>query len=85
MSFELVSDFEPAGDQPKAIAQLTAGLEGGEHYQTLLGITGSGKAYTVAGVIAAVDRPTLILAPNTSRAAQLGSECREFFPNNRAE
>ena len=83
--FQLVSDFEPAGDQPEAIAELTAGVEAGERYQTLLGITGSGKSFTIAGLIAAVQRPTLILAPNKSLAAQLAAEFREFFPHNRVE
>src|SRR4051794_23928506 len=83
--FELVSDFQAAGDQPKAIAELAAGVEAGERYQTLLGITGSGKSFTIAGLIAEVQRPTLILAPNKSLAAQLAAEFREFFPKNRVE
>src|SRR3954463_1275995 len=83
--FELVSDFQAAGDQPKAIEQLAAGVEAGDLYQTLLGITGSGKSFTIAGLIAAVQRPTLILAPNKSLAAQLAAEFREFFPKNRVE
>src|SRR3954469_566967 len=83
--FELVSDFAAAGDQPRAISELAAGVERGEQYQTLLGITGSGKSFTVAGLIAEVQRPTLILAPNKSLAAQLASEFREFFPRNRVE
>jgi excinuclease ABC subunit B len=83
--FELVSDFAPAGDQPEAIDQLVAGLEAGERFQTLLGITGSGKSFTIAGVIERVQRPTLVLAPNKSLAAQLASEFREFFPKNRVE
>jgi excinuclease ABC subunit B len=83
--FELVSDFEAAGDQPKAIAELSAGIEGGERCQTLLGITGSGKSFTIAGTIAAVQRPTIVLAPNKSLAAQLASEFRELFPKNRVE
>jgi excinuclease ABC subunit B len=83
--FELVSDFAPAGDQPAAIDQLSAGLEAGERFQTLLGITGSGKSFTIAGVIARAQRPTLVLAPNKSLAAQLTSEFREFFPKNRVE
>ncbi len=83
--FQLVSDFAPAGDQPQAIAELTAGVEAGEQYQTLLGITGSGKSFTIAGLIAATQRPTLLLAPNKSLAAQLASEFREFFPHNRVE
>ena len=82
---QLVSDFTPAGDQPTAIAQLAAGLERGDRFQTLLGITGSGKSYTIAGVIAAAQRPTIVLAPNKSLAAQLASEFREFFPRNRVE
>jgi excinuclease ABC subunit B len=83
--FELVSDFSPAGDQPRAIDELSAGVERGDRYQTLLGITGSGKSFTIAGLIAAVQRPTLILAPNKSLAAQQASEFREFFPKNRVE
>src|SRR3954454_5104835 len=83
--FELVSDFEAAGDQQKAIAELAAGVEAGGRYQTLLGITGSGKSFTIAGLIAEVQRPTLILAPHKSRAAQLAAEFCEFFPKNRVE
>ena len=83
--FEVVSPFQPAGDQPKAIAGLTEGLNAGERMQTLLGITGSGKSATIAWTIAATQRPTLILAPNKSLAAQLAQEMREFFPNNRVE
>jgi excinuclease ABC subunit B len=83
--FELVSDFQAAGDQPKAIEQLAEGVEAGQRYQTLLGITGSGKSFTIAGLIAEVQRPTLLLAPNKSLAAQLASEFREFFPKNRVE
>ena len=83
--FQLVSDFAPAGDQPAAIESLVAGIEAGERYQTLLGITGSGKSFTIAGVIERVQRPTIVLAPNKSLAAQLTSEFREFFPKNRVE
>src|SRR5262245_8109788 len=83
--FQVVSDFAPAGDQPKAIAQLAEGVERGDRFQTLLGITGSGKSATIAWTIEAVQRPTLILAPNKSLAAQLAQEMREFFPNNRVE
>ena len=83
--FEVVSPFGPAGDQPKAIAALAEGIEGGERFQTLLGITGSGKSATMAWTIEQVQRPTLVLAPNKSLAAQLASEFREFFPNNRVE
>ena len=84
-NFEVVSDFAPAGDQPKAIAQLSEGVENGERFQTLLGITGSGKSATIAWTIEKTQRPTLILAPNKSLAAQLAQEMKEFFPNNRVE
>jgi excinuclease ABC subunit B len=83
--FEVVSEFQPAGDQPAAIAALSAGIDRGDRFQTLLGITGSGKSATIAWTIAAVQRPTLILAPNKSLAAQLAQEMREFFPHNRVE
>ncbi len=83
--FQVVSPFQPAGDQPTAITQLSAGIDRGERFQTLLGITGSGKSATVAWTIEAVQRPTLILAPNKSLAAQLAQEMKEFFPNNRVE
>ena len=81
----MVSDFAPAGDQPAAIAALAEGIEAGERFQTLLGITGSGKSFTIAGVIERVQRPTIVLAPNKSLAAQLASEFRELFPKNRVE
>ena len=84
-AFEVVSEYQPAGDQPKAIAQLSEGIESGLRFQTLLGITGSGKSATIAWTIEKVQRPTLILAPNKSLAAQLAQEMREFFPNNRVE
>ena len=83
--FHVVSDYQPAGDQPKAIAQLAEGIERGDRFQTLLGITGSGKSATVAWTIEKVQRPTLILAPNKSLAAQLAQEMKEFFPKNRVE
>jgi excinuclease ABC subunit B len=83
--FELVSDFRPAGDQPQAIAGLLDGLGSGLASQTLLGVTGSGKTFTMANVIQATQRPTLILAPNKTLAAQLYGEMREFFPGNRVE
>jgi excinuclease ABC subunit B len=83
--FRVVSDFDPAGDQPAAVAALSAGIERGERFQTLLGITGSGKSATIAWTIEQVQRPTLILAPNKSLAAQLAQEMREFFPDNRVE
>ncbi len=83
--FQVVSDFDAAGDQPTAITQLTEGVRRGDRFQTLLGITGSGKSATIAWTIEQVQRPTLILAPNKSLAAQLAQEMREFFPNNRVE
>ncbi len=83
--FELVSNFEPAGDQPEAIRALLEGLGDGEAYQTLLGVTGSGKTYTIAHVIRDTGRPCLVLAPNKTLAAQLYSEMRDFFPHNAVE
>ncbi|MHB1509368.1 MAG: excinuclease ABC subunit UvrB [Acidimicrobiales bacterium] len=83
--FHVESDFQSAGDQPAAIAALTAGIERGDRFQTLLGITGSGKSATIAWTIENVQRPTLILAPNKSLAAQLAGELRGFFPSNRVE
>src|SRR6266516_1462089 len=82
---ELVSPFPAAGDQPEAIEALARGVDRGDPFQTLLGITGSGKSFTVAGVLARAQRPTIVLAPNKSLAAQLTSEFREFFPRNRVE
>ena len=84
-ALELVSEFSPAGDQPEAIRALAAGVNRGDRHQTLLGITGSGKSFTIAGVIEQVQRPTIVLAPNKSLAAQLASEFRELFPKNRVE
>ena len=83
--FKVVSDYQPAGDQPQAIAKLAEGVERGDRFQTLLGITGSGKSATIAWTIQETQRPTLILAPNKSLAAQLTQEMREFFPENRVE
>ena len=83
--FRLVSDFEPAGDQPKAIEQLTASIEAGNRFQTLLGITGSGKSATIAWTIEKLQRPTLVIAPNKSLGAQLANEFREVFPDNAVE
>ncbi len=83
--FKVVSDFAPAGDQPVAVGQLSEGVLRGDRFQTLLGITGSGKSATIAWTIEQIQRPTLILAPNKSLAAQLAQEMREFFPNNRVE
>ena len=85
MEFKLVSDFQPTGDQPDAIAQLTEGLNNGIRYQTLLGVTGSGKTFTVANVIEKVQRPVLVLSHNKTLAAQLYGEFRQFFPENRVE
>jgi excinuclease ABC subunit B len=82
VSFQLRSDFQPTGDQPQAIEKLLSGLRGGKRQQTLLGITGSGKTFTVANVIAQYQKPTLILAPNKTLAAQLYGEMRDLFPNN---
>ena len=83
--FRVVADYSPAGDQPKAIEELSEGIESGLRYQTLLGITGSGKSATIAWTIERTQRPTLILAPNKSLAAQLAQEMKEFFPDNRVE
>jgi excinuclease ABC subunit B len=83
--YELHQPFEPAGDQPEAIEKLTEGLGDGLSFQTLLGVTGSGKTYTMANVIEKIQKPTLVLAPNKTLAAQLYSEFREFFPNNAVE
>ena len=83
--FKVVSDFQPAGDQPAAIKALVAGLNEGERNQVLLGVTGSGKTFTMAHVIEAVQRPTLIMAPNKTLAAQLYSEMKSFFPDNAVE
>jgi len=83
--FQLVTDLAPAGDQPEAISELVQGVDAGDRFQTLLGITGSGKSFTIANVIAEAQRPTLVLAPNKSLAAQLAAEFRELFPKNRVE
>jgi excinuclease ABC subunit B len=85
MKFEIVSDFTPTGDQPEAIRSLVEGLNTGEKYQTLLGVTGSGKTFTVANVMEEVQKPTLVLAHNKTLAAQLYSEFKQFFPNNSVE
>ncbi len=84
-SFKLASQFQPGGDQPKAIEQLLNGIDAGLAHQTLLGVTGSGKTFTMANVIAKLNRPTMILAPNKTLAAQLYGEMREFFPENAVE
>jgi len=85
MQFKLESDFKPTGDQPQAIEQLTSGVVEGEKYQVLLGVTGSGKTFTVANVIEKVEKPTLVLAHNKTLAAQLYSEFKQFFPENAVE
>lgn len=84
-NFQLQSEFQPSGDQPQAIAQLVSGIQNGEACQTLLGVTGSGKTFTIANVMQAVQRPTIIMAPNKTLAAQLYGEMQEFFPNNAVE
>mgnify|MGYP006182071215 CR=1 FL=1 len=85
MEFQLCSEYQPTGDQPKAIAQLVEGIQNGEQAQTLLGVTGSGKTFTVANTIAQINRPTLILSHNKTLAAQLYGEFKQFFPNNAVE
>ncbi|MBS57360.1 MAG: excinuclease ABC subunit B [Chloroflexi bacterium] len=83
--FDLISNFKPTGDQPQAIERLVQGVESGERHQTLLGVTGSGKTFTMACAIAELNRPTLVIAHNKTLAAQLASEFKEFFPNNAVE
>ena len=83
--FKLVSQFQLEGDQPQAVAQLNEGLQQGRRYQTLLGVTGSGKTYTMANVIARYGRPTLVISHNKTLAAQLYGEFRSFFPDNAVE
>jgi excinuclease ABC subunit B len=85
MQFKIESEFSPTGDQPQAIEQLSKGILSNEKYQTLLGVTGSGKTFTVANVIEEIQRPTLVLAHNKTLAAQLYSEFKQFFPNNAVE
>jgi excinuclease ABC subunit B len=85
MDFQITSEFEPTGDQPKAIEQLVSGLESGEPHQTLLGVTGSGKTFTMANVVAKVNRPTIVLCHNKTLAAQLYGEFKSFFPQNAIE
>jgi excinuclease ABC subunit B len=85
MDFQLTSEYEPTGDQPQAIAQLVSGLNQGELYQTLLGVTGSGKTFTMANVVATLNRPTIVLSHNKTLAAQLYGEFKQFFPNNAVE
>lgn len=84
-SFQLVSLYQPSGDQPEAISQLVQGVRDGEAFQTLLGATGTGKTFTIANVVAQLQRPTMVMAPNKTLAAQLYSEFKGFFPNNAVE
>src|SRR3972149_6871108 len=83
--FELISSYQPKGDQPEAINQLITGVTAGNRYQTLLGVTGSGKTFTMANIIAGVGKPTLVMAPNKTLAAQLCSEVKQLFPENAVE
>src|SRR5688500_16864086 len=83
--FKIKGEFKPAGDQPAAIAKLVEGIEAGLAHQTLLGVTGSGKTFTIANVIEKIQRPTLVLAHNKTLAAQLYGEFKEFFPENSVE
>ena len=85
MDFSLQSDFKPTGDQPRAILELTKGVEDNVPFQTLLGVTGSGKTFTIANVIEKVNKPTLILSHNKTLAAQLYGEFKQFFPDNKVE
>ena len=85
VSFQLTSHFQPTGDQPQAIDQLVSGINSGERAQVLLGVTGSGKTFTIANAIARVNKPTLILTHNKTLTAQLYGEFCEFFPNNAVE
>ncbi len=85
MDFKLTSEYEPTGDQPEAIRQLVKGIESGEQHQTLLGVTGSGKTFTIANVVASVNKPTLVLSHNKTLAAQLYGEFKQFFPENAVE
>ena len=85
MEFKLTSEYRPTGDQPQAIKQLVQGVNSGDHYQTLLGVTGSGKTFTIANVIQETQKPTLILSHNKTLAAQLYGEFKQFFPKNAVE
>ena len=85
MEFKLTSDFKPTGDQPEAIKQLVEGINRGDEAQTLLGVTGSGKTFTIANVVAQINRPTLVLSHNKTLAAQLYGEFKQFFPDNAVE
>ena len=85
MNFKLTSSYEPSGDQPEAIKKLVEGLKNGDKAQTLLGVTGSGKTFTIANVLNQVNRPALVLSHNKTLAAQLYSEFKQFFPENAVE
>lgn len=85
VAFKVVADFVPSGDQPQAVGRLIEGATGGMKHQTLMGVTGSGKTYTMAKVVEGVQRPTLLIAPNKTLAAQLAQEFRDFFPDNAVE
>src|SRR5436189_6216797 len=85
MEFKIISDFKPTGDQPEAINQLTEGVLRGDKAQTLLGVTGSGKTFTIANVVERIQRPTLVLSHNKTLAAQLYGEFKQFFPDNLIE
>ena len=85
MNFELHSEYKPTGDQPQAIKELVDGFKASNQFQTLLGVTGSGKTFTMANVIAALNKPTLIISHNKTLAGQLYGEMKEFFPNNAVE
>ncbi|MFN3328824.1 MAG: DEAD/DEAH box helicase family protein, partial [Fervidobacterium pennivorans] len=85
MLYELVSDYEPAGDQPQAIEKLVEGLRKGYRFQTLIGVTGSGKTFTMANVIKEIEKPVLVISPNKTLAAQLYTEFKSFFPKNKVE
>src|SRR6186713_791404 len=85
MNFQVVSDYQPKGDQPQAIEKLARGIEAGEQFQTLLGVTGSGKTFTIANVIQEIQRPVLVLTHNKTLTAQLYGEFKEFFPDNAVE
>src|ERR1044072_8249344 len=85
MPFKIESPYQPAGDQPEAIRQLVESIKHGEQFQTLLGVTGSGKTFTMANVVQAVQRPTLVLTHNKTLVAQLYGEFKQFFPNNAVE
>src|SRR5512147_744596 len=83
--FELISEYKPTGDQPEAIRQLIEGVRRGDKFQTLLGVTGSGKTFSISNVIAEINKPTLIISHNKTLAAQLYGEFKAFFPNNAVE